>query len=425
MVMKMKKKLFNGEYIELFSPIHMIFYKCDDTSRFSASIFVPFGSNMEDYFINDKRLPFGTAHFLEHMLFYNGSLEYSDLFSLYGAQVNATTFYDSMYFYFDGLKNNSLQCVNFLFEMFFHFKTLKRRIDMERNVILCEAKEDLSDPYSRLSIAMQKELYDDFSYGHNIIGNVNDIEKIDKSFLELAYKAFFRKENITFIACGNFDLDSIISFVSSYKYPQYKKMDIKRIDKRPHIENNINQETFKEVPFDIFHKEYLLDIEEIEPFKENLYIYKNFLSAMFDYSHYMIKGIEDGHFDSDFSISIESNDNRLSLAFQGALLDEKSIPYLDSFLNKPEDYITEEDKTLFIKKYYARGLKSTLHPHDILSRLNFILGQGEKDPYKYICKYQDIDLEDFIKFVKVLANSKQKVQVIWRNKFIGEENDWN
>ena len=409
-----KMMLFDGEYIEIFKPIHMILYKSEDTSRFSGSLLVPYGSNMEDYLVDGKKLPFGTAHFLEHMLFTYKNKDISMFFSRLGATCNASTYHNCTTFYFDGLKEHALECVSLLFDMFFHAKIYKRRIRMENYIISREIKDDLTDPFIRLSKYVDREIYDDLALGHNISGDFKDIDAINYEILLLAYNAFYTKDKVTFLAAGAFDLDEILNFVHHYEYPEPLNIKIRKKKVDVNISKRIDIEAFKPIPYDIFHKEYVVDIKDLEPFKDKLFIYKNFFSYLFEFSSFLINGIEEGIIDEDLTLSIECDDRYYYLAIEGSLLNEDTLSYVDNLLKKPSKYVSEEEKICFIRGYYCSGLKATIYPHDILNKISFSYGEGV-DPYPYLSTYQEFDLDDFFAFLKVINNSKKTMRVIWRS----------
>ncbi|MFT4398935.1 M16 family metallopeptidase [Bacillus sp. SW14] len=172
----------------------------------------------------DKLLPYGTAHFLEHLLFWhNGRNLYSDFFA-HGALLNAFTTYTDTNFMFTSLPDRLRQTVPILLDALWNHSFDKRIVTQEKAVITSEIEtahlnHQLSYRYqliSMLSPASPAAVYP--------AGRIEDIEAMTIRDLQKAYNAAYQPERMTlFLIGGSEDTEDLLpSHLGLKKRPVHK-----------------------------------------------------------------------------------------------------------------------------------------------------------------------------------------------------------
>ncbi|NOY12824.1 MAG: insulinase family protein [Deltaproteobacteria bacterium] len=152
----------------------------------------------------------GISHFLEHMIFrgtadYATSTDLERAFEALGGAVNASTDAENTCFH-------SRLHPDYLAEGVALFASMLRRplfrdIDVERRIILEEAREDYNEQGVQVNLdnLMVALLWPDHPLGKSLIGTPESLNRIDRTALEDYYRRWYVPQNLVICACGRVD----------------------------------------------------------------------------------------------------------------------------------------------------------------------------------------------------------------------------
>ncbi|MCY8454019.1 insulinase family protein [Bacillus spizizenii] len=159
----------------------------------------------------DTLLPYGTAHFLEHLLFWhNGRNLYSDFFA-HGALLNAFTTYTDTNFMFTSLPYRLKQTIPILLDALWNHSFDKKMITQEKAVITSEIQtahlnHQLSYHYQLISMLSPAS-----PAAVSPAGRIEDIKALDIRDLQKAYNAAYQPQRMTlFLIGGSEDTEALL-----------------------------------------------------------------------------------------------------------------------------------------------------------------------------------------------------------------------
>ena len=206
--------------------VKLYLYSDKNLKRVYVSYSVNFGSNGKYntfYYKGERKtIPFGTAHFIEHLLIEKskfGNMLHN--FAELGYETNGTTYDELTNYYFIGIDN-----IN---------SSIKSLIEMVDNPVFTE--EDVKDVIPAVVEELNSRLDDKFSFVNsnnfynmfksfklsdktNVLGTAQRTSKFTYEEIKLAYDAYYYDENKYLIIAGNIDEKKIIKLVNDI----YKKM---------------------------------------------------------------------------------------------------------------------------------------------------------------------------------------------------------
>jgi zinc protease len=159
----------------------------------------------------------GLSHWVEHMQF-KGTPRFptgllDKAISRDGGVWNAFTYMDWTA-YFETLPADKIKLafeleayrmINSLFE--------PEEVEAERSVIISEREGNENDPLFRLDEVIQKTAIRQHSYRHEIIGEKEDLLRIQRDDLYNHYRAHYVPGNVVFTAAGDFDSQQVLELV--------------------------------------------------------------------------------------------------------------------------------------------------------------------------------------------------------------------
>ncbi|MCL2539082.1 MAG: insulinase family protein [Oscillospiraceae bacterium] len=169
------------------------------------------GSDTLDFVVDGKtrRVPAGTAHFLEHKMFENeDGVDAFELFARTGASANAFTSFDKTCYLFEaslGARQPLETILGFVGAPYFTEETVEK----EQGIIGQEIKMYLDHPGWRLVFSMLELLYHDHSVRHDIAGTVGTIAEITPELLYDFYDAFYNPRNMVLAVSGNISAEEV------------------------------------------------------------------------------------------------------------------------------------------------------------------------------------------------------------------------
>ena len=223
-------------YEKLTNGLRVYIWKTTTKKTFKGTLTYNVGSEDVSFKVDNKnyQVPYGTAHFLEHILCKkdDGTSLLTD-FNRLGCYSNAATYGYKTVYEFMGSDNfyealelllNNIEKKNFVLE---HFLS-------EKGPIKEEARRGLDSAPRLISEEINKELFSTYPNRMPGVGTLDDIENIKLSDLELLYKSFYHPENCLLIITGNIEADKTIEFVKNHescitftKYKNPKKTNYK------------------------------------------------------------------------------------------------------------------------------------------------------------------------------------------------------
>ncbi len=184
-------------------------------NTFNGAYVVPCGSETVNFEIKKKKMhvPFGTAHFLEHILCKkeDGTSLLGD-FNELGSYSNAATFADKTVFEFLGsnhLKENLELLLNSVQEK----KFVKEHFESERGPILEEARMQKDNAGRLAHYEIQNCLFHNYPNRIQGLGTIKDIENMKLEDLETLYKSFYHPKNCFVIVTGNVNPLEVITVI--------------------------------------------------------------------------------------------------------------------------------------------------------------------------------------------------------------------
>ncbi|WP_411801939.1 M16 family metallopeptidase [Algibacter lectus] len=177
----------------------------------------------------------GYAHFYEHLLFHGtknipqGKLE--NIILNAGGYCNAYTNYDVTYYY------QLLPAHEFKLglwvesERMLHPVITQEGINREREIVKEERRMRYDNkPLGNSYFDMMSKLYSYNTYGHNMIGSMEDLNTASKADFDAFFKTYYIPNNACLVVSGNIDIEETKKWINLYfkDIPKGKKI------KRPH-----------------------------------------------------------------------------------------------------------------------------------------------------------------------------------------------
>ena len=159
---------------------------------------IPWGA-ADTNLMSDKvlyKLPYGTAHFLEHTIFYKKTGYTGDDFINLGAYANAFTEFHKTLYFASTYKDLS-EITDLVLKTMLEPPALDNEdIEKERAIISEEIRKDDGEIFSVCTENLLKGMYGETSIATPIIGTLNSISKINKEMLITCFNAFYKPQNL-------------------------------------------------------------------------------------------------------------------------------------------------------------------------------------------------------------------------------------
>jgi len=183
--------------------LHFLLFPDASQPKVTVNIIYKVGSRFEGYGET------GMAHLLEHLNFIqtttrtNIKKELTD----HGADMNGTTDYDRTNYYetVAATDENLKWALELEADRMVNTRIEKPLLDKEMTVVRNEFEMGENDPGNILSERVMESAYLWHSYGHPVIGNKSDIEKVPIENLAAFYKKYYQPDNALLLVAGKFD----------------------------------------------------------------------------------------------------------------------------------------------------------------------------------------------------------------------------
>jgi len=152
--------------------------------------------------------PAGVAHFLEHKMFEDARLQFSDEFVKLGASVNAYTNFQSTAYYFS--------CTDMFYEnlrLLLRLVTVPHftieNVEKEKGIIGQEITMYDDNPFWRGYSNLQQAMYSASNVRDSILGNADSIASITPDVLHQVHTAFYHPSNMALVCVGRFAREEV------------------------------------------------------------------------------------------------------------------------------------------------------------------------------------------------------------------------
>ena len=181
-------------------------------SAVSAQFSVRFGSVDNAFKLDNgehRKIPDGTAHYLEHKLFESEEKDAFKLFAQTGASCNACTSYDYTQYYFSCAENfgkNLEILLDFVQQPYF----TPENVEKERGIIGQEITMYRDSPNWRVFTNLLAGMYKENPVRIDIAGTADSIAEITDEILYDCYNVFYSPDNMSLCIAGKFDPDEAV-----------------------------------------------------------------------------------------------------------------------------------------------------------------------------------------------------------------------
>ena len=223
------------KYGQLNPTIRYIFCKTNSNNDLSIQIRVNVGSRDETNKIH------GISHLLEHM-FFQGSLNYptqkqleSEIYNC-GGVFNAYTNKDSTVFHIDGSRKCLKEFIQIMSDAFFNSLFDKEKLENEKNVVINEINQNLSDPSNLSWFGIDEISFKNTRLEKDVAGSEKSVQSITSDKLKNFINTYYQK-NIIISVAGNINFDKTYYLINQYfnfkiNYPVEKISSIMNDKKR-------------------------------------------------------------------------------------------------------------------------------------------------------------------------------------------------
>lgn len=210
-----KEKIY---YEKLDNGMEVYLYPTNKSKNFYASISTKYGSSTTSYKKGEENISVypGTAHFLEHKVMnFTTNKEYFERMNELGSACNAYTTYNVTNYNIFG-SGNVNENLNLLFDMVMNPGINEENVESEKGIICEEIDMDKDDVITNLYIKRNQNLFHKLYPINHILGEKEDINKINSSYLKMIYKDFYKPSNMFIIVVGSFILEDVLEFIKAY-----------------------------------------------------------------------------------------------------------------------------------------------------------------------------------------------------------------
>ena len=174
----------------------------------STQLWVKTGSIHEGAFLGG-----GLSHFVEHMLFKGtkkrSGVEITREVQVAGGYINAYTSFDRTVIYIEAPSEAVNLAIDLLADTALDSVMSEDEVARDREVIMREIDMGLDDPDRQVSRALFRNAFREHPYCQPVIGYREIFETITRDDLWQYYRARYAPNNMTFVAAGDFDAESL------------------------------------------------------------------------------------------------------------------------------------------------------------------------------------------------------------------------
>lgn len=163
----------------------------------------------------------GFAHLFEHMMFQGsenvGKNEHGAHVDSAGGSWNATTNKDRTNYY-ETVPSHFLElCLWLESDRMRSLKVTEENFENQRQTVIEEKKQSYDNrPYGMAYLRFDELAYQNWAYGHPIIGSVEDLQKATLEDAREFHETYYGPGNVTLVLSGDFDREEALSRIGNY-----------------------------------------------------------------------------------------------------------------------------------------------------------------------------------------------------------------
>lgn len=163
---------------------------------------------------------YGTAHFVEHMLFKGTAKRRAhhivNRMETVGGELNAYTNKEETVIYSIFLKEHFERAFELLTDITFRSQFPQKEMDKEKYVIIDEIASYEDSPSELIYDDFENLLFEGSQLGHNILGTAEVLESMTSDRMRAFVNRFYQPENMVFFSLGQFDFKKIVYYAEKY-----------------------------------------------------------------------------------------------------------------------------------------------------------------------------------------------------------------
>jgi predicted Zn-dependent peptidase len=161
----------------------------------------------------DGKIPYGTAHFLEHLIIQNDQFDALHRFGNIGSYINASTNFEYTSFVISCTEQLELN-IQMILKLVQSISITNEIVEKEKKIIKQEILQLQSNKKAKCFINLLSDLYGDESgVAQPIVGNLASLDSMDTNIMEKCFQKFYSIENMKMIIIGDIIPEEIYSII--------------------------------------------------------------------------------------------------------------------------------------------------------------------------------------------------------------------
>lgn len=219
----------NGYYEKLDNGLEVYLIPMENKDKYYITYATKFGSTTTSFTPykekNEKNVPDGTAHFLEHKMFaQEDGIDPFTFFSESGTGANASTGYELTRYICYGTKayeKNLRYLIKFVNSPYY----TDENVEKEKGIIAQEINMYKDEAEYAIEDTLRKNTYHKDNHRVDIAGEIKDIERMTKEDLYTCYENFYQPQNMFLLVVGKFDLERTKQVINEMLKPLKNKTE--------------------------------------------------------------------------------------------------------------------------------------------------------------------------------------------------------
>ncbi|MFQ6082390.1 MAG: M16 family metallopeptidase [Candidatus Aminicenantia bacterium] len=223
--------------------------------------------------INDAPQKEGLAYLLQNMMFQGsenvGKMQHLVYINQIGGELNAVVYEDKTFFY-QTLPSNYLALALWLeADRMVSLRISPSEFEELKNTLILDIKNRIENqPYLSTFFKFDQIAYQDFAYGHPVIGRKNKIKTISLEDAKEFYSTYYVPNNAVLTVVGDFNLKKTIQLIKKYFETIPRGENILSLPPAPIFRNEGIIETYQDsfIPLPSIHIGYFIPFSKFEDF---------------------------------------------------------------------------------------------------------------------------------------------------------------
>ncbi len=219
----------NGYYEKLENGLEVYLVPMENKDKYYITYATKFGSTTTSFTPykekDEKKVPDGTAHFLEHKMFaQEDGIDPFTFFSESGTGANASTGYELTRYICYGTKayeKNLRYLIKFVNSPYY----TDENVEKEKGIIAQEINMYKDEAEYAIEDTLRKNTYHKDNHRVDIAGEIKDIERMTKEDLYTCYENFYQPQNMFLLVVGKFDLERTKQVINEMLKPLKNKTE--------------------------------------------------------------------------------------------------------------------------------------------------------------------------------------------------------